>query len=157
MDLRTLGAANPADEAARRWQRGEHLGANSRELLHILAAVELEGTIGVLLAVAGDEVGLFGRLVLRAIPVVNAPVNAHAAEHARLIDVLDFLADDFLGVERTLLAFTVEEDLEVVVKKVVVGISAGGWIRKFDGQLDDLPAHSVVGNLDGLALSLNRL
>src|ERR1700674_3796493 len=112
MDLRTLGAANPADEAARRWQRGEHLGANSRELLHILAAVELERAIGVVLAIAGDEVGLFGRLILRAIPVVNAPVNAHAAEHAMLIDVLDFLADNFLGVERALLTSSVEENLE---------------------------------------------
>src|ERR1700676_5009670 len=135
MDLRTLGAANPADEAARRWQGGEHLGANSRELLHILAAVELEGTIGVLLAIAGDEVGLFGRLILRAIPVVNAPVNTHAAEQALLIDILDFLADDFLGVERALLTFTVEKDLEVVMKEVVVGVSAGGGIRDFDGQL----------------------
>ncbi len=63
-----------------------------------------------------DEARLLGRLILRRIPVIDGPEDAHPAQRARVVDVLHLLADNLFGVERALLALAGPEDLEVMME-----------------------------------------
>jgi hypothetical protein len=85
--------------------------------------------IRIVLAIVSDEVRLLGWLVLRRVPVVDAPENAHPAAVALKVDVFDLFADDLLGIERTYIAPAVEEDFEIVMEKVVLRIAAGPGVR----------------------------
>src|SRR5882724_11469401 len=104
VDLRAFRTIDFADVSAWQWQGLQHLGANTREVLFVFDAVECMGAIGAVLAEAGNEVRLLCRLVLWRIPVIDAPENAHPAQVALEIDILDFFADDLFRVERALLA-----------------------------------------------------
>src|SRR6516165_4793259 len=148
MHGRAFGSADTADVAARYRQRPQHLRPDARKLFHVFTAVELEGTIGAILAVASDEIMFLGGLILRRIPIVDAPVNAHATEITAVINIFDFLADNLFGEQLAQLSLAAPENLKVVMEGVVVGILAGFWIQDLIRQLDNLAPYPIVRQLN---------
>src|SRR5262249_25766868 len=97
------------------------------------------------LAEASDEVRLLGRLILRCIPVVDAPEDAHPAQGPLEINVLDFFTDNLFGIKRTLFTLAVAEDLKIVVEGVVLRVALRcRRIRNGFGQANDLAPDAVI-------------
>src|SRR5262249_9583253 len=95
-----------------------------------------------------DEARLLGRLVLRCVPVIDGPEDAHPAQGPCVIDVLDLFAHDLFGVERALLALASAKDLEVMVEGVVLRVLPGGSNKNVIRQAQDLAPHAIVRQLD---------
>src|SRR5438552_6150977 len=145
VDLGALRAIDLANEAARQRQRGQHFRTNAGEGLFILHPIELVRAVGIVLTEAGNEVQFLSRLVLRRVPVIDAPEDAHPAEVALEINVLDLSTDDLLGVEGAQPPPPVLEDLEVVMESIVLRIAAGSRVGNRLGQAQHLAPGAVVG------------
>ena len=124
VDLRPLWATDLSDKPARQWQRVQHFRTGPIEIVFVLLAVEFQRTIGAVLAVARDKVGVLGRLVLRRIQIADAPIDANPAQRTWVVDEFDLSANDLLSEKRTLLLLAAAKNFEVVVKCVVISVLA---------------------------------